>query len=286
LGKNILDCTNGLTPERRFVTLWGIMESRMKSYAGLIAQELVLLSAAVWALKNKTDRDRLKKHEMESIHKYSEFLLNLSTELGLKASKHKAAVLSFYAINNENALGMRERSRDLLETMVHELFSIQFLPVSDDMVEYHGKNSLFGQAVVAAFPEASEDISEAHECFAFERYTASVFHLGRAMELATEKLAKRMHVGRPDDDWQGFLKAISKAVEGMPYGTKAEREKRSPYAAAAGFSFQFKEAWRNPTAHPKKTYTRQEALDILSGARAFMDAVARKIFKVRIPKTP
>ncbi len=171
-----------------------------------------------------------------------------------------------------------------METMLHELFSVQFLPASADMIEFHGKVALFGIATSIAFSESSEDISEAHECLAFERYTACVFHLGRAMERATAKLAKRMRVGRRDDDWQGLLKAINKAVDAMPYGTKAEREKRAPYAEAAGFSFQFKEAWRNPTAHPKKTYKRQEALDVLNGARAFMDAVARKIFKVRIPK--
>jgi hypothetical protein len=161
-----------------------------------------------------------------------------------------------------------------------------FLPATADMVDYLQESRPFGDAVACAFQECSEDISEASNCFAFERYTACVFHLGRAMEQATVRLAKRMRVGKPDDDWQGNLKAINKALDAMPYGTKRERQKRAPYAEAAAFSFQFKEAWRNPTAHPKRTYTREEALDVMNGARAFMDAMARKILKAKIVPEP
>jgi len=172
--------------------------------------------------------------------------------------------------------------RNLRESLFTELNSVQFLRATPDMVEYLSLKIPFGPFAAKAFHECMDDIGEACKCFAMERYTASVFHLGRAMERAAAKLAKKMKVGNPTDDWQGYLKAINKKIDSMPYSTKAERAKRAPYAEAAAFSFQFKEAWRNPTAHPERTYTRDQAIDVLNGARAFMDAAARKIFKVKL----
>jgi hypothetical protein len=67
----------------------------------------------------------------------------------------------------------------------------------------------------------------------------------------------------------------------MPFKTRAEKAKRTPLAEATAHLFNFKEAWRNPTFHAKKTYTRAEALAVLTNAGAFMDSVARNILKVK-----
>jgi hypothetical protein len=263
------------------------MEMRMKFYAGIIGKHLGNMVSAQRQLSiyaKSIESLTLGGDICAQIREDVNILMSIAKELELSVTPSKASTLLQSLSHGKNPTECGVRMRDFQETLVQELNSIQFLPASADMIKYHGKSALFGELVAVAFSECSEDISEAHECLAFERYTACVFHAGRAMELATARLAKRMRVGKPDDDWQGFLKAINKAIDAMPYRTKQEREKRTPYAEAAGFSFQFKEAWRNPTAHPKRTYTRQEALDVMNGARAFMDAVARKIFKVRVPK--
>jgi len=68
----------------------------------------------------------------------------------------------------------------------------------------------------------------------------------------------------------------------MPYGTPAEKAKRIPLAEMAAHLFNFKEAWRNPTFHAKKTYTKEEAFSVLSNAGAFMDSVAKNILKIKV----
>ena len=169
--------------------------------------------------------------------------------------------------------------RALKETVLLEMSNVQFLRVTKDMVECLDKEAPFGEAICAAFPACVEDIAEAHQCFAFGRYTASMFHLGRVMELGVKRVAQEMQVTPSRDDWQSFLKGINEAVERMPYKTTEERERRAPFAEAAGYLFHFKEAWRNPTMHPKRTYTREEALNVLNGANAFLNYVVRFVIK-------
>lgn len=51
---------------------------------------------------------------------------------------------------------------------------------------YTPEEPLFGMEAEARIPKAANDISEAGKCFATGRYTASVFHLMRAMEAAVQ----------------------------------------------------------------------------------------------------
>lgn len=172
------------------------------------------------------------------------------------------------------------RFRSLSETLLRDLFTPLFLPATADMIEYMDKKEPFGGEVERVFTDSSEDLSEAHKCFAFERYTASMFHLGRAMERAVKQFAIRINATVPKDDtWQAWLSAIHVVIDPMPYNSQPARDARAPYCEAAAYFLHFKEAWRNPTAHPKKTYTREEAIDVLKGARSFMDSIARHFFK-------
>lgn len=269
----------------KLVSLWEIMEKLGRSayHAVHLIEELNELETKLNGEIKKKCRDckvsaLRTKAIINSVGRQS---MTLVDDLSLRASNRIVSKLYFMRAAKPASEVVR-LLRDVRETIVHELRWTLFLQVTNDMRVYLNKSRPFGDATACAFGECSEDIDEACKCFAFERYTACVFHLGRVMEQATARLAKRMKVGKPDDDWQGNLKAINKALDAMPYGTKTDRQKRAPYAEAAGFSFQFKEAWRNPTAHPKKTYTREEALDVMNGARTFMDAMARKIFKVKI----
>ena len=172
------------------------------------------------------------------------------------------------------------RTAQLKEILMRDLFRPEFLPASNDMREYLDKKASFGDAVSAAFPTCSEDISEAHNCFAFERYTACVFHVGRAMERAVKIVAKKIGAPTPKrDEWQKWQDAMQVVIEKLDWKIPAEKKKRTAFAEAANFFFNFKEAWRNPTMHPKQTYTRDEALEVLSNTKAFLNSTATKIFK-------
>ena len=73
-----------------------------------------------------------------------------------------------------------QSARDLFKTI--ELESFPIVCFRNYPVYTFNKRAPFGLKVPVAFPESSEDIQEAHECFQFARYTACAFHIGRAME--------------------------------------------------------------------------------------------------------
>ena len=203
-------------------------------------------------------------------------------DFSLPVAGFKAFQLQTEMGNECAATTAQAHMRALKETVLLEMSSVQFLPVTKDMVEFLDKGAPFGEAVCAAFPACVEDIAEAHQCFAFGRYTASMFHLGRAMELGVKRFAQEMQVTPAKDDWQSFLKGINEAIERMPYKSTEERERRAPFTEAAGYLFHFKEAWRNPTMHPKRTYTREEALNVLNGANVFLNYVVRFVIKPQV----
>ena len=207
----------------------------------------------------------------------------VSKQLWLEQTIMAALQIHHHIVSKSATLSdISTRLQTLRETILRDLFRPLYLPASKDMLEFLDKKHPFGEPAAKGFSECTEDIDEAHKCFAFERYTACVFHLGRAMERATHKLCKKVTGKTPSkDDWQGYLFKIEAVINAMPHKPKSASDKRSHYMEARAFSMDFKEAWRNKTAHPKQTYTRSEALEIMSATRAFMNAVATKIFKVK-----
>ena len=153
-----------------------------------------------------------------------------------------------------------EKCHAVFSAIQCETMGLLCFKLDADKAAYFDKKSPFGKFVSAAFPESGEDIAEAHQCIAMERYTASMFHLGRAMETAVKKVAKKMRVKPPRrDEWQAHLSAMNEKINKMPFKKPAQKSKRLLWAETAGHLFNFKEAWRNPTFHAKKTYTPDEA---------------------------
>jgi hypothetical protein len=207
-------------------------------------------------------------------------------EMGLKASA--GMIRKFLDTADRNRMRedwtgdqFAEKCLAVFSAIQCETEGVFCLKLEADNVKFLDKKTPFGLAVAMAFSECSEDIEEAHQCIAFERYTAGMFHLGRAMELAVAKTAKRIKVTPRRPEWQAYLDAMNEKVKEMPFKTARQKAARLPLAEAASHFFNFKEAWRNPTFHAKKTYRGEEAVAALTNAGAFLDSVARKIFKVK-----
>lgn len=127
-------------------------------------------------------------------------------------------------------------------------------------------DTTFGQAVDDAFPKAAEEISEAGKCLALHRFTASVFHLMRAMELAVARLSEAIGTGKSTDkEWGKILSDIGSAIKEMPTGSERDR-----WSESHTHLYHVKQAWRNDTMHPKKTYTEEEAQSVFDAVRSFM----------------
>jgi hypothetical protein len=206
---------------------------------------------------------------------------DVSGELKLKVSEWSAWALMEAAVTFPvKASVLCPFVHDAALTVMRELHSVKFLPSTPDMERYLDRPFPFGKHVSESFPDCSEDICESYECFAFGRYTAAMFHLGRAMEIAVKRLAKRMRVAKPArDEWQPYINAMNEKIKTMPFKTSANKARRAIFSEATNYLFNFKEAWRNPTMHPKKTYTRGQALNAMEGAGFFFAHVSKTLFK-------
>jgi hypothetical protein len=134
----------------------------------------------------------------------------------------------------------------------------------------------FDDAILNKFPGTREDLDEAVLCLAMGRYTSGIFHLMRVLESIISALANNLGnvtiMGKDGQflAWGPLIANIqSQGVAKMPKGHR--KENWSEVVTLLAF---VKDAWRNPTMHPKKTYTEKEAFDVFSAVRAFLIRIA------------
>lgn len=156
-----------------------------------------------------------------------------------------------------------------------ELSQVILIVVRENNANFYSSQiAHFGNEVENVFTTAAEDISEAAKCFALERYTALVFHLMRAMEIAVAALASKLQATTVDKNgvqlpWGPLVSNISDKVKTMPAGNE-----RNNLAEVATLLVHVKDAWRNPTMHPKQTYTEDQAKVVFDAVGAFMKRLA------------
>ncbi len=122
---------------------------------------------------------------------------------------------------------------------------------------------LFGEKICEKF--GSEDLEEAALCLSLGRNTACVFHLMRAMECSVKVLGSKLCIDNVDKEWGKILSDISSKIQAMPKG-----EARDRWSECHANLYHVKQAWRNKTMHPKRTYTDEQAHDVLKAVKAFL----------------
>jgi hypothetical protein len=165
--------------------------------------------------------------------------------------------------------------KDLENRIEDEIKRRSFFFVPPERAKFFETEYPFGKQIKNRFPKLTEDISEASKCLGAGRFTASVFHLMRALETAVRRLAKRLGatVHTKDKTWGEILAPIDDAIKNLPGGKKAtseESDRKAAFSQAAAYLRHVKDAWRNDTMHPKRTYTEEEAIAIFDGVKAFM----------------
>jgi hypothetical protein len=155
-----------------------------------------------------------------------------------------------------------------------DLKAAKFIAVDFAKANFYENKQLFGQQVEDTFGESTEDIEEAGKCFAFGRYTASVFHLMRAMESAVKVLGIKLDVtvidkNNIDLEWGKIITNIKTKVETMDRGAI-----KNDWCEAVSLLYHVKQAWRNSTMRPKDTYTEDEAKAVFDAVRSFMIVLA------------
>lgn len=166
---------------------------------------------------------------------------------------------------------LREDLKVLRERINDEVSSRLFMFIPPERAKYYQNQMLFGQKVEERFPRAADDIAEAGKCFAAGRWTGVVFHLMRVMEIGVQEFAAKLRVSLPSDKmWGQMLNEIDQTITGMPRRTAKQREKATPLEEAAVYLHHVKNVWRNPTMHPKESYTEEEAERVFSNVKHYM----------------
>ncbi len=210
------------------------------------------------------EADRRSFLEGYAILKDSEFT-RMFPSVGAQLERmHQAAIVPtttavefFYAV------------RDLQNKFEDEINKHMFVYVTDP--HYLDADNLSGQIVSDKFAAATEDISEAGKCFALGKFTATVFHLMRVMEIGVQEFGSKIGVSLTSTKvWHVILQEADKAIRAMDQ--KANETKQ--YAAISAHLYNVKLAWRNEVMHPKATYTEEEARKLMAAVRSYMEELA------------
>jgi HEPN domain-containing protein len=176
--------------------------------------------------------------------------------------------------------------RELNRRIQDELESLRFLYVPPDRALYYQqrikaddtkrKYRLLSGTAKKKFAHSIEDAEEAANCIALGRYTASVFHMMRIMERGVQRLGKKLKITIPVEEkaWGQISNHINGALKKLPNSTPQEKRIHARYAKAAVYLDNVREAWRNPTMHPKETYTEEEAENVFRFVKQYMDHLA------------
>lgn len=154
----------------------------------------------------------------------------------------------------------------------------------DENERYVFKTSseLMDPAIVKRFPTASDDIEATYQCFMFECYPASMFHLMRVLEVAVLELGDIAGLKDSKPSWGSVLNHVERLVlrtkyEDLPESVKPHRwilEAVLPHMQA------IQRAWRNKFAHvdnkiiPTEPISEKVATQILTAVEAFMHRLA------------
>lgn len=162
---------------------------------------------------------------------------------------------------------------ELDHRMIDEMKSRKFFSIEPGKEVFLSGTDLFGTGVSSAFPSAAFDIEEAGKCLAFERWTASVSHLMKILELGLSVLAKDLGITSGHENWQNLIEQIQKRIRTINKETDGQdwKEKEQFYSEAA-LQFQFvKNAWRNHVMHIRQVnYDEGRAISIYTHVKEFM----------------
>jgi hypothetical protein len=164
------------------------------------------------------------------------------------------------------------RNRLLDELAEAKLFAI----TPGESILYEDAVTMFGDAVVEAFPSAVAEIDEAGKCLALGRVPATIFHLMRTVEIGLRSLAPSIGIADPNPSWNTVVRKIDKEVKLEP----KDRTLRADYAFLEGVSAQMhavNRAWRTRAMHVDMTFSLENAHDIFSATKALMQHLATQL---------
>lgn len=156
------------------------------------------------------------------------------------------------------------------------------LALERDRERYYEGAGVWGEAV-GRFEEAEWDMREAGKCYAFERYTASIFHVMRVLEHGLKAVAGTIpsfeREGSLDVAWGRILRAMDREISKEPSVEKEVwfKGKEKFYSSASSFMWAVKLAWRDGTMHAEGKFEEREAKRIQEASGNLMIYIAEHV---------
>ena len=166
---------------------------------------------------------------------------------------------------------LRSGIEEIRSRMWDEIDSAVLLHLSSEKASYFSSpEAAWSREFLSAVPSAEFDLDEGLKCFALGRYTACVFHLMRATEAIASMMANKLGASVAAKSREGLtlgvvLANIGGKIEEMPKG----REK-GDWLRAKALLHSVNRGFRTPTAHPKQTYTEEEADAVINALKGFI----------------
>lgn len=216
-------------------------------------------------------------------------------DLGLDRAANRVLAILESASRDETTASLNPEETQMLQAGVAHLVTrfaddfftrvVLVIPPSKGSF-FDPATPIFGADVASKFSsDAGWEIEEAGKCLALGRDTACVFHLMRTMEVALESLRVCLGLPQPlkpqDKNWGAILQnykneLVSRENPQSQRRWNSERDKDF-FVEIYGSLDAVKEAWRNKTMHVEKTYTTEQAEQVLAVVKGFMQKVASRL---------
>lgn len=143
---------------------------------------------------------------------------------------------------------------------------------------------------VEEFPEAHYDAREASTCFAFERFTASVYHLMRVTEHGLVSVAVAANV--PADkhrSWDHMITGIHSHIKNLGSQKPATnwKEEEKKFSDLCSWFTTIRNGWRNPASHVPRIFEEPTVRGMFAATRTLFEHLKANGFKSPVmPKQP
>jgi hypothetical protein len=212
---------------------------------------------------------------------------------GLEITAASARQSSLHLRHRDDYTELRGRMEEitgaLRRILTWEVERLVCFEIPSTQVHYWTDKRPFDPIVYKRFPKSEWDIEHASKCMAVGRYTASVFHLMCAIDVALQRIAKRFKIKVTlSMTWSNIIRKLSNKIDQIypvkkpgqpkpPELKNRQKLRRARYEEILLLLDRIREAWRNETMHSRYHYEENEAQEIFDAVRAFMLRVAKVI---------
>jgi hypothetical protein len=150
-------------------------------------------------------------------------------------------------------------------------------------------NTIKGQwlRIFFKFNSMEQPITCAIDCYALGLYNGCVFYLMNVMEAAVHKFGKKLGVNLIQKspgkrirelNWENILNELTPRLKTLPQNTVKQKRLFEKYSTMQAFLYSIKDAWRNPTLHPRDDgYNASETLNIINQVKSFLSELSESL---------